>query len=268
MAHARRAGSRDSELTNHGFEQAKRLGTHLKMSGVDLTHIFCSPLQRALITAEQVRAGQTAEAQTDAVFVPMPALQEQEFGLFEGVPIREYHTGDDRHSSVETPESMSKRADAFIDEHLLPLFKSHTACTVGIVSHGCMLRILWQQVLSKVTPKTLSCDQGAVSRNGSLDARNITAWSNTGFLEARFVRNSEPTYRHVQASNIVSPASISGLPATDSDGKDADGYHAEIITINGRPHLDGLTKARGGVGNARYDARQTSLRQYFATDSG
>jgi broad specificity phosphatase PhoE len=249
----------------HGFEQAKRLGTHLKASGVDLTHILCSPLQRALITAEQVRDGQTAEAQRDVVFVPTPALQEQDFGLFEGVAIRHYSFSDARFSSVETPEAMAKRADAFIDEHLAPLFKDHAACTVGIVSHGCMLRVLWSQLVSKVVPDTLSCSQDTLRKGGSLDARDIVSWSNTGYLEARFVRNLRPTHH---PSNIASLPSNPGLPATASDGRDADvGYSAEIIGINKRPHLDGFKKIRGGVGNARYDASQTSLRQYFAQDS-
>jgi hypothetical protein len=200
------------------------------------------------------------------VFVPLPALQEQDFGLFEGVAIRDYRTGDSRYPSIETPEAMARRADAFFDEYLAPLFRNHTACTVGIVSHGCMLRVIWSRLVSKVSPKTLSCAQETLRRGGSLDARDVVSWSNTAFLEARFVRNL-PTTHH--PSKVGSQPSSSGLPATASDGKDADvGYYisADIITINGRPHLEGFKKLRGGVGNARYDARQTSVRQYFAAD--
>jgi broad specificity phosphatase PhoE len=238
---------------------------HLKSSGVDLTHIFCSPLERALITAEQIRDGQTAEARRDVVFMPIPALQEKHFGLFEGVAIRDYRTGDSRYASVETAEAMAKRADAFIDEHLAPLFGDSANCMVGIVSHGCMLRVLWSQLLSKVVPRTLTCAQDTLTKGGSLDARDVVTWTNTAFLEARFVRNLHPTHH---PSNIVAQPSNSGLPATASDGRDAEvGYDADIITINGRPHLEGVKKLRGGAGNARYDARQTSLRQYFATDA-
>jgi 2,3-bisphosphoglycerate-dependent phosphoglycerate mutase len=241
-----RAGSRDSPLTIHGFEQAKRLATYLKISGVDLTHIFCSPLQRALITAEQIRDGQTSEAQRDVVFIPIPALQEQDFGLFEGISTRDYRAGDSRYSSVESLESMSSRADAFIDEYLSPLFSDHTTSTIGIISHGCMLRVLWNQLLAKVSPKMLTCDQGMLSTSGSIDARNIVMWSNTGFLEVKFVRNLEPS----------------------TNSKDGDAaYHANVITINGRPHLDGFKKIRGGVGNGQYDARQTTLGEYFTTNS-
>jgi broad specificity phosphatase PhoE len=235
---------------------------HLGASGVDLTHIFCSPLQRALVTAEQVRDAQAAEAQRDMLFVPDPALQEQDFGLFEGAAIRDYFTSDSRHASVETPEDMAKRADAFIDAHLAPLFRGRVGCTIGIVSHGCMLRVLWSQLLSKVVPRTVACGQETLTRGGSLDARNVVSWANTGFLEARFVRYSQP-------SDIVPLPSDRGLRATPSDGRDDDvGYDAEVLTINGRPHLEGFKKPRGGVGNARYDARQTSLRQYFGEASG
>jgi broad specificity phosphatase PhoE len=245
-------------LTVHGFEQARRLGLHIKSAGVDLTHIFCSPLQRALITAEQVRDGQTAEARKDTAFVPVAALCEQDFGLFEGIAIREYCPGDGRYSSVETAEAMARRADGFINEHLAPLFGGDADCTVAVVSHGCLLRVLWPQLLSKVVPRTLDCAQETLT--GGKMTKHI-AWSNTAFLEARFVRNLHPTHH---PSNIVAQPGVSGLPATPSDVKDAEvGYDAAILTINGRPHLEGFRKAPGGVANARYDGRQTSLAQYF-----
>jgi hypothetical protein len=114
-------------------------------------------------------------------------------------------------------------------------------------------------------PRTLTCAQDTLTKGGSLDARNVMSWTNTAFLEARFVRNLHPTHH---PSNIVAQPSNPGLSATASDGRDAQvGYDADIMTINGRPHLEGFKKLRGGVGNARYDARQTSLRQYFATEA-
>src|ERR1700759_2039622 len=45
------AGTLDSALTNHGVEQANRLGEFFTQNEVIFSHIFASPLSRAFRTA-------------------------------------------------------------------------------------------------------------------------------------------------------------------------------------------------------------------------
>src|ERR1700733_11210884 len=85
------AGSRDSELTNHGFQQAALLGRHLIAIGHAFSHIFSSHLQRAFKTAELIREAQISANSTlpsTTNYVPdvkqLPMLMEQDFGFYEG----------------------------------------------------------------------------------------------------------------------------------------------------------------------------------------
>ena len=93
---------RDSPLTNHGFQQATRLGQFLNIRGVDLTHIFASPLQRAYTTAEQILKGQSGPNRDGLTVIPMPSLPEQDFGLLEGCSYQEFRRSDSRASTVES----------------------------------------------------------------------------------------------------------------------------------------------------------------------
>ena len=271
---------RDSPLTNHGFQQATRLGQFLNIRGVDFTHIFASPLQRAYTTAEQIRKGQSGPNRDGLTVIPMPSLQEQDFGLFEGCPYQDYREEDTRAVTVESFEAMSRRADVFIDECIMPLLNSQGTPIVAVVSHGKLLQTLWSQALSRIKPATVVCDQQLLTRAQSLDYRRISWWSNTGYIEAAFSRSIGAT----QPSRTASTQSLSGpVPHTasgsgemDSESIQPDGTETEIIrsafgpwtavisAINGQDHLDGLSRARGGLGSARYDSRQGTLDKFVA----
>lgn len=75
------AGVRDSVLTNHGAEQADKLGAHLAKTNSALTHIFSSPLMRTSKTSEAIRKAQgTAFPDTSApplTITKVPDLIEQ-----------------------------------------------------------------------------------------------------------------------------------------------------------------------------------------------
>ncbi|KAK5133389.1 hypothetical protein LTR16_009660, partial [Cryomyces antarcticus] len=151
------AGIRDSALTNHGFQQAQRLGQHFNAASVKFTHIFSSHLQRAFKTGEAIRAAQAdfstptglediaADAEKPLVgeeglkVIQLPLLVEQDFGYYEGKPFyarskgsgtsgkdahHEEHKNDPGFVDVESKESMAKRSDIFLDEHLLPLLQT------------------------------------------------------------------------------------------------------------------------------------------------
>lgn len=87
------AGVRDSALTNHGVEQARRLGEHFAKEDVHVafTHIFASPLSRAYKTAQAIQTaqaklktkdlGQVEENTRKVEIVRVSELIEQDFGL-------------------------------------------------------------------------------------------------------------------------------------------------------------------------------------------
>ncbi|KAF2433147.1 phosphoglycerate mutase-like protein [Tothia fuscella] len=205
------AGSRDSELTNHGFQQATRLGQHLHVTGVELTHVFSSHLKRAVKTAELVRdpqifasAGTKRKRELEVKQVPL--LVEQDFGSLEGVsyvprPLgsnrtgksshRELHIGDPGFVDQESKESMIARANAFIDEHFVALLEqSEEMCNVAIVSHGIFLGVLWRTLLGRLPEKSVTYHPELLATHGNLDLARLGGGSNTGYLELELCRRS------------------------------------------------------------------------------
>ncbi|GAA5908480.1 hypothetical protein JCM6882_001278 [Rhodosporidiobolus microsporus] len=88
------AGQRDAPLTNHGYNQATRLGEAFK--DVPITAIYASDLKRANTTARKVwEANQVGDKPP---FTTSPLLREQFFGEAEGAP---WDAG--RYSSAHLP---------------------------------------------------------------------------------------------------------------------------------------------------------------------
>ncbi|KAK1907215.1 hypothetical protein P3342_005539 [Pyrenophora teres f. teres] len=200
------AGSRDSALTNHGVQQAIRLGFHLKSLGFTFTHLFSSHLQRAANTAGKIREAQiTPESNGNAAktvppVVQLPLLTEQDFGSMEG---KKFHdrsqlelSGKEKKKDstafvpVESKDTMAHRADSFLDEHLLPLLgdtSKDVTPEVAIVSHGIFLSTLWKRLLLRLPHQSvvLSSELQAKARS-SLE--HLGGWSNTGYLELHLQR--------------------------------------------------------------------------------
>jgi broad specificity phosphatase PhoE len=262
---------RDSPLTNHGFQQAKRLGQFLNASGTDVTHVFASPLQRAAMTAEQVLLSQPESIRKEVSVIPASSLREQDFGLYEGVAYGEFRSSDTRHNSVETTQLMARRADLFVEQYLEPLLESKTPPTVVIVSHGKMLQVLWTQILAWLKPTTVKCDRQLLVDTSSLDYTRIAAWSNTGFLESTFKRTTEAISKSAQIGTQSADGSNTSevnkdlACITDEDFGAAARVSCEatISAINGRPHLSGFIRTKGGVGSSRYDAQQGTLDRFL-----
>lgn len=73
----RRVGAHtDMPLSASGVMQAARLAAHFEQQGVAFEHVFSSPLERAMMTADIVAAGVFAE--------PAPFLTELDYGPDEG----------------------------------------------------------------------------------------------------------------------------------------------------------------------------------------
>nr|OQO17872.1 hypothetical protein B0A51_15691 [Rachicladosporium sp. CCFEE 5018] len=198
------AGVRDSALTNHGVEQATKLGDYLGRT-TKITHIYASPLQRAHKTAQAVHRHQQSQRKAvddteDLGIVLVSALIEQDFGYYEGKAFfarsdprktgREAHHDDHKNDpgfvDVESRESICKRADAFLDDHLLPLFDTPPVGeehVVAVVSHGILLSNLWRRLLLRLPRKSLMIAPEVTAARDNLVLEHLGGWSNTGYLE-------------------------------------------------------------------------------------
>ncbi|KAJ4353120.1 hypothetical protein N0V95_003654 [Ascochyta clinopodiicola] len=191
------AGSRDSALTIHGYQQATRLGQHLRSLDLTFTHLFSSHLQRAAKTAGLVREAQL-QLKGDAQPVPevnqLRILMEQDFGDLEGKKWTEIQAEVQTKPgfvAVETKEAMGRRADAFLDEHLLPLLEetSHGSDpVVAIVSHGIFLSTLWKRLLRRMPAKSF-CLTHDLQSTARPSLEHLGGWSNTGYLELHMTRD-------------------------------------------------------------------------------
>lgn len=205
------AGVRDSALTNHGVEQARRLGQSFTNNGVKLSHIFASPLSRAFKTAEALQKAQLPPSDDKAAgkrldIVKVQNLIEQDFGFYEGKPFyarsgskqtgreayHEQHKNEPGFVDVESKESMCQRADTFLDEHLVPLFeqKGQDQFVVAVVSHGMLLGNLWRRLLVRLPRKSLVIAPEVMAARENLVLEHLGGWGNTGYLELLLQRKS------------------------------------------------------------------------------
>jgi broad specificity phosphatase PhoE len=212
----RSAGSRDSALTNHGYQQATRLGTHLSSRGLSFTQIFSSHLKRAVKTASVIREAQVASASADDAWVipdvkQLPVLMEQDFGDLEGKKWSERSTAAKDMPGfvdVESKVSVAGRADSFLDDHLLPLLCEELGSTgenILIVSHGVFLSTLWKRLLVRLHPRSVSLSpELRTTARPSLE--HLGGWSNTGYLELHMTQSATKDVLLVRTPGTISPS--------------------------------------------------------------
>ncbi|KAK5704842.1 hypothetical protein LTR97_001951 [Elasticomyces elasticus] len=301
------AGVRDSALTIHGVEQARRLGEHFVKTDVKLTHIFASPLSRARKTAEALQNAQNSKSQNQAVsIVQVPDLIEQDFGFYEGKSFfvrseakksgkethHDKHRNDPGFVDVESKESMSKRADAFLDQHLMPLFEHEGAD----ISHGILLSNLWRRLLLRLPRKSLSIAAEVTAAKGSVVLEHLGGWSNTGYLELAFKKDDKDlsdmpvtaaltTYaQEDEAPTLPTPAPPAIACNNNPDKANSNaaqkdvstpvspkptssrvlaGWSTAIIAVDSKAHLVGLKRQRGGIGRLAHDEGQKKIEGFF-----
>ncbi|KAK5729542.1 hypothetical protein LTR17_011845 [Elasticomyces elasticus] len=303
------AGVRDSALTIHGVEQARRLGEHFVNMDVKLTHIFASPLSRARKTAETLQKAQNGRSQDEAV----PDLIEQDFGFYEGKSFfmrseakksgkethHDKHKNDPGFVDVESKESMCKRADAFLDQHLIALFEHESADSkleVAVVSHGILLSNLWRRLLLRLPRKSLSIAAEVTAAKGPVVLEHLGGWSNTGYLELAFKKGNkdqpvEPITAALtsnaqddEAPTLPTPAPLAMVSDDTPDEasssaaqKDSSapvspkpassrvlaGWSTAIIAVDSKAHLVGLKRQRGGIGRLAHDEGQKKIEGFF-----
>lgn len=270
------AGVSDSRLTNHGVLQTQRLGAYLATHrNLKLTHIFASDLQRAYLTAEEVRKSQSSRW-ADVYRVPnvvrLALLREQDFGSLELVPwaSRRAQSGlDPQHHDVqdphfrpqETKEAMTRRAEEFLTNSVLPLLATVTdddpdltPDCVAVVSHGLFLAALWRTLLSKFRANSVRIGPEVEPVHHDKPLPHSPSWGNTCFLEVMI--ESRLDNRSLQGRE-ASPTIHDGGHPILNDSK------LTIVAINGRDHLAGLKRTRGGLGSSPHDERQKRLDGFF-----
>jgi broad specificity phosphatase PhoE len=300
-------------LTNHGVDQADKLGEYLCKTGTVLTHIYASPLTRTSKTAEAIRKAQAvatpnASASTLAI-VKVSELIEQDFGYYEGKSFqaraadskntgrelhRERHKDDTSFVDVESKESMAKRADSFLDEHLLQLFDTDATANehvVAVVSHGILLSNLWRRLLLRLPRRSLTTAPEVTGARGDLVLEHLGGWSNTGYLHLE-IRKDDPKTDSDATTGInevpeavdISPTPISPFkdapPSSDTlEGqtpeveppvvsstchpRNLSGYSTMILAVDSKQHLIGLKRQRGGIGRSAHDESQKKLDGFF-----
>lgn len=202
------AGSRDSALTNHGLEQAKRLGAFFAENEVKFTHIFASPLSRAFRTAGAINDAQEKlpgpQADDKVEIVKVKELIERDYGSYEGRPYATrsewMKTGRDGHEEsgggVESTQSMAKRGDTFLDQHFIPLLKEdphEKEYVVAIVAHGMLCSHLWRRLLFRLPKRSLTIAPEITAARGNIVLEHLGGWSNTGYLELTIRKDQEST---------------------------------------------------------------------------
>ena len=262
--------------------------------GLRFTNVFSSDLERAHKTANAIclaqadRCGEDAE---DSVKVEtLSMLREQDFGVYEGKPFSARHQKsskdavsergiqiqrrdqDEDDDKVESKESMKKRAEAFIDEHLVPIISrtiDDDTLAVAIVSHGILLNHLWRSFLRLLPMNSVTLSPGvAVGRGNGSTLEYIGGWSNTGYLELDLQRGESTSADQeepddVRQRTLSNPAtSLQATKMTTSETIIAK-IRVTIMTINGKDHLIGLKRTRGGVGSSKQEVGQTSIEAFF-----
>ncbi|KAK6581972.1 hypothetical protein PZA11_005669 [Diplocarpon coronariae] len=291
------AGVTDSALTNHGFLQANRLGVHLAVTGVKISHIFSSDLQRAFKTAEAVRL---AQLQPPVETVPLEALREQDFGFYEGKQFferprernksgkeehQDAHRNDPGFKDVESKDSMRIRSDAFIDDHLIQLLHAVPDYnTVVVVAHGIILSHLWRALLKRFSPGRVSVSQGIETLGNGFSLEHLGGWSNTGYLdleikiEKDLVSSEEMPVgasAKIGIADIVVAEDLTTVklpqkprpppPIVLSKSRLSQSLNMSLVVraVNSKQHLVNLKKTRGGIGSLEHDSKQKTVDSFF-----
>ena len=288
--HVYSAGVTDSALTIHGSLQAERLAKYFAETGVRFNYIFSSDLQRTYKTANAIYLaqpkGNEEERDHSSEVIALSVLREQDFGYYEGKPLyarprdssktgkedhRAEHRGDPAFKDVESKESMAVRTHTFLKERLVPIIQmeaQHDNSAVAIVSHGILLSHLWRSFLQLLPKNSVALSPGlSVGNDGMTPLEYLGGWSNTGFLELILQKTKNAlTEQRQPPSPSSSPLSeFSHLKPSRPDVplQSLGDFKMIITTVNGKHHLNGLKRTRGGVGSSKHDESQKTIESFF-----
>ena len=196
------------------------MGSYLAATGVRISHIFSSDLQRAFKTAEAIRLAQPSLSNT---VTQLHLLREQDFGFYEGKHFHERPKGGDKSGreahqeahlnpegfrDVESKHSMIARVEAFLDGHLVSLLSCVADDeTIAVVAHGIILNYLWRGILVRFEPGNVSVVAGVLAGGNGMGLEYLGSWSNTGYLDLE-VRSKVLPGPSLPATGIASTSAI------------------------------------------------------------
>jgi hypothetical protein len=226
----------------------------------------------------------------------MSELREQDFGPFEGksfsskprtpsksaCSVVDDAAGISRDADgLETKDSMSRRANAFIDKCLHPLLGDTAALadkTVAVVAHGLILSTLWRCLLRRLSPNSVTFGTSVMPADRPTVLEHLGAWSNTGVLDLQLVSKESPdpgldvlsaTDRNM-AVPLEKPAvgtspsrSTITLASATKSITSFEQLTMTIMAVNDQTHIRGLKRTRGGVGSSGHDASQRKIEMFF-----
>lgn len=258
------------------------MATSLAVQGHTPTHIASSTLQRAYQTAAAIQKAVHDVSSSRKLQVSVhKELVEKDFCSLEGKSyldspaIHKVSTVDSPRRSVfstvrasafnirsslisnkekvetsnsESHGSLSIRANAFLDNYILPLINrplssAHHTKVIAIVSHGVILSTLLREILSRfhfITVCTEAFEAGYT-------IGKAPRWNNTGYTVLRLLPKTDPP-----------------LPGPILPREKSLSYEVFIQEINVTKHLLCLKRTGGGIGSARADPKQRDLKEFFS----
>lgn len=134
-------GSRDIDLSNEGIKQAEFLKKRLKQN---FDCIYCSPLKRALKTAEII----SEEADLNPIIYPQ--LREIDFGEWEGLTVKDIKSNypelfkkwliDDTTGPLCGGDGSLKEASIRATNAVLKIVKENKDKNIAVVAHGGIIK--------------------------------------------------------------------------------------------------------------------------------
>ncbi|CAN8103664.1 unnamed protein product [Discula destructiva] len=211
--------------------------------------------------------------------------------------------GTSRAADWVEPESqalMKTRIERFVDAFLVPTVLEAVSdsdlASIVIVAHGIILNVLLRSLLTRFGPEEIA----KLAKPGDATWRSewLASWSNTGYLEAE-LRVATPVAVPAHITSVADTEASDGIDAGDSfliqhhqggstpleginavhqESSSSSAAHQSrqapapiagdiqlaVRTVNCTEHLQGLKKARGGIGNVGHDEKQRTMDSFFS----
>jgi len=225
-----------------------------------ITHLFSSDYQQAYKTAEAIRnAAPSLDSRRISVAKPeiiqFAELREKEFSTREG-DLSSLITPNNENPPLEEANHRAKR---FLNAVLIPLLKDllqfNTLQSVVVVAHGGIHSHIWLQFI-------FALKQLGVSLNFDSGTTRLERVPLDEFL-------ANAGYHEMILKSPRASATVSGLQVADegSARQALSGVEVHIRALNYTDHLLGLKKTGGGIGDAKFDAKQTTIESFFGPKS-
>lgn len=237
----------NSPLTAHGAVQAHRLADRLARDAV-ISHVFSSPLTCSLRTAEAISDAQNKAHGGNLTAIQLCELQRREDTENQKSTDARSSRAKDQ-SSIDNTDWMHEmrlKANCFLDNYLIPLLccddESEMAC--AIITQGNELNVVAKAFFDRIPRGDIILPPDPEQQGLTIDSSEVIfpLWAITGVLD-------------VVISPGRDPAVVQQPPKLP--------FQANIRRVNCRSHLENLQKARGGIGNAPFDEKQRTIRNFF-----